>query len=89
MEKQCGICFRDVKSTSKHHIKPKSRGGKNDDTVPACKTCHRQVHALYTEKELALMSFEDLLKQPDMSKYLKWIRGRKGEFKAKRSKRRR
>lgn len=88
MEKQCGICLRRVKSTSKHHIKPKSRGGTHGDTVPACKTCHRQVHALYTEKELSKMSFEELLDHEDMSKYLKWIRGRKGDFKAKRSNRR-
>lgn len=73
---QCPLCERDVllKNLTKHHLVPKSRGGKETEKV--CRTCHRQLHALFTNKELEkeLNSVEELTANEEVQKYLKWVR---------------
>ena len=59
---------------TRHHVVPKSRGGNEIEEI--CKTCHRQVHALFGNKELAgaLHSLEELRAHPEMIKYIAWVR---------------
>lgn len=60
-----------------HHLVPKSRKGK--ETVLLCRNCHRQIHALYTEKELerAFGTLDALLAAERLQPWIAWVRKRK------------
>lgn len=70
----CALCERQVSKLSKHHIIPKSKGGK--DTVGLCSPCHSTLHAFFTNGTLAaeMNTIEALREQPTIQDYLKWIR---------------
>ena len=57
VEKRCELCERSEIELTKHHIIPKEEGGTEKDIVMICSDCHRQIHALYTNQELALRLF--------------------------------
>ncbi|MNP73887.1 hypothetical protein D3C76_1706730 [compost metagenome] len=59
-----------------HHLVPKEHGGTFGPTAKLCKPCHKQIHALYTNDELAvrLSSLEALQADEQIARYLKWIR---------------
>jgi len=88
---RCPICLHEYspRETSKHHLVPKSRGG--TDTQPLCNACHKQIHAVYTEKELEANfgSIEELLQAEKLQSWIRWIRKRKptGKIRVKTSKR--
>jgi hypothetical protein len=44
--------------------------------------CHRQVHALFTETELAtrFSTVEALLQQPEVQKFVAWVRNKPPAF---------
>ena len=56
-----------------HHLVPKSRGGV--ETVILHRLCHRQIHALLTETQLArhYASIEALKAHPEIAKFIAWI----------------
>lgn len=77
----CQLCQRDVERITTHHLKPKSRKRKNEKvsnlpTALLCPACHRQIHALFTNIELAsdFDSVEKLSTEPRMQKFIAWIR---------------
>lgn len=72
----CALCGRTGVSTTVHHLVPKEMGGSHDPTVPLCYPCHKQLHALYTNEELAarLSSIAALQADEQISRYLRWIR---------------
>lgn len=73
----CPLCGReDLPGLTEHHVVPKSRGGK--DTISICRDCHRQVHALFDNKtlECKFSSIEDLKKNPNVIKFIKWIKNK-------------
>lgn len=78
-EHNCPLCERDVEYsyTSKHHIIPKSQKGK--ETVRICRDCHRQIHAVFTNKQLKrdYCTIEALRESEQMGKYINWISKRK------------
>ncbi len=49
----CPLCVRETPSerTVKHHLKPRSKKGKI--TTLLCRDCEKQIHKLFTNKELA------------------------------------
>lgn len=81
---KCPICQRELGNinTSKHHLKPKSQGGKHTDTVMLHNICHRKIHSLFTEKELKndYDSIEKLLANEDIQKFVKWVAKKAPEF---------
>lgn len=83
----CELCNRETDKLFKHHIIPKIKGGSKGDILLCCLNCSQQVHMLFTEHELATMSIEILKSTPQMRKYLKWIRKRKGNFAMRQSNR--
>lgn len=89
----CELCQREVDLYTVHHLVPKSRGGKFGPTANLCPTCHRQLHALFTETTLAeeLNSIALLRANPQVNSYLKWVRKQKsaGGFKVRRANNRR
>jgi len=75
---RCEICGRNVPAAliTQHHLTPKEKGGKAEHRVPVCRPCHKQVHALYGNTDLAkLYSTIDVLRQaPEMRHFIKWVR---------------
>lgn len=62
--------------TTLHHLTPKELGGTFLPTARLCQPCHKQIHALYTNEELAarLPTLEALQLDDQIARYLKWIR---------------
>lgn len=50
----CELCERKEVLLTGHHLIPVSKGGKDGPQAQLCQPCHSQVHALYTNEELAV-----------------------------------
>lgn len=74
----CELCDRDMERLTTHHLVPKMKGGKHGPQARICPTCHRQVHALFSEGTLArkLNSIDALKTDPQIGNYLSWVRKR-------------
>lgn len=73
----CELCKReDIPKITEHHLTPREVGGANMPVAYLCEACHKQIHALYTNKELAMrLNTIDLLESDDkISKYLRYIK---------------
>lgn len=73
----CELCKRKgVPKVTEHHLIPREEGGKDGEVAWLCENCHRQIHALYTNKELAvnLNTLNSLENDEQVIKYLKYIR---------------
>ena len=85
----CELCQRESLRFTSHHLVPRSKGGKFGPQVKLCPTCHRQLHAMFSEATLAkeLNSIEALRTNAEFSAYLKWARRQKGptSFRVRRS----
>lgn len=70
----CELCLRESVRLTEHHLVPRSRGGKYGPKANLCPTCHRQLHAMFSEKTLAneLNTIERLRADPQFAAYLKW-----------------
>lgn len=75
----CELCLREVERYTVHHLVPRAEGGRFGPTARLCATCHRQLHAMFTESTLAreLNSLDAIRGNPEMRKYLKWVRKQK------------
>ena len=73
---RCELCLRDEVERTIHHLTPREFGGGPEDTSKLCIPCHKQIHALYLNSELAirLNTIEKLQDDPEMKKYLNWIK---------------
>jgi len=73
----CELCRRHVprRLITQHHVKPKSEGGRHSHKTPLCKPCHKQVHATFSNKELAKLydDMEALRNAESLQPFLKWI----------------
>ena len=76
MKGKCALCERDGVLLTEHHLTPREMGGASKPTAYLCIPCHKQVHALYTNEELALrLHTVPLLKDdPQLQRYLSWIK---------------
>ena len=77
----CRLCGRMAPHSDymeKHHLTPKSKGGKN--TASVCVDCAVQVHLLFTNNELrdSLNTIALLRAHPRVQKWIAWVRKRKG-----------
>jgi hypothetical protein len=78
----CPLCEREIPTAQRdaHHLIPKSKGGR--ETQFLHRICHRQIHALFTENELAnhYHSVENLLQHAEMLKFVAWIKTKPNHF---------
>ena len=78
----CALCDRAIAPGLRdaHHLLPKSRGGTS--TVLMHRACHKHIHALFTETQLArhYASVEALKAHPDMAKFIAWVKGKPDAF---------
>jgi len=86
---ECELCQREVDRYTVHHLVPRARGGRFGPKAKLCPTCHRQLHAMFTEATLAeeLNSIALLRANPQVNSYLRWVRKQKsaGGFKVRRA----
>lgn len=73
---QCELCEREGVEITEHHLIPREEGGGKLAKANLCIPCHKQIHALYTNKELALRlnTIQDLKRDEKISKFIRWIR---------------
>ncbi|MBU3112308.1 HNH endonuclease [Clostridium lacusfryxellense] len=88
MNGKCALCEREGTQLTKHHLLPKEEGGTVDNIVLLCEACHRQIHALYINKELSvrLNTIEKLKVDSKINKYIKFIKKQPASKKVKISK---
>jgi hypothetical protein len=81
--KICALCEREIPKPhiEAHHMTPKSKGG--EETQLLHSVCHRQIHALLTETELAkhFNTIHALQQHPDVKKFVGWIKTKPLDFK--------
>lgn len=73
----CQICERELgsKNISKHHLVPKSRGGRDGETIMIHNICHQKIHSVFTEKELCekYNTVDKLRSSEEIEKFIKWV----------------
>ena len=81
----CCLCGRDMLSgrmVDRHHYIPRSQGGK--EWVWMHKICHRKLHSMWTEKQLAkdpiLRAPELMASHPDLASFITWVRKHPSDF---------
>jgi 5-methylcytosine-specific restriction endonuclease McrA len=78
----CPLCERPIPAAQRdaHHLVPRSHGGRHTEYLH--RICHRQLHALFTEAELAhsYHSVEALLAHPQVQRFVRWVRTRPPGF---------
>src|SRR5689334_9888864 len=77
----CGLCGREVpgRMITLHHLTPKQKGGKAEHRTPLCSPCHKQLHATFSNTDLARTydSIESLRAAMPLQPFLRWIRKQK------------
>ncbi len=79
----CPICGRDMidgPSVDRHHWVPRTKGGREMELLHLI--CHRMIHRLFSEKELAT-TYSDpaaILKHPDIQRFVAWVRRQPPEY---------
>jgi hypothetical protein len=79
----CPLCGREMwagPSVDRHHFVPKSQGGAESEYLH--KICHRKLHSMFTEKELAreFSTAEAVREHPEIQKFLKFLRHKPPDF---------
>lgn len=78
----CELCDRPIPTALRdaHHLTPKSRGGVT--TVFLHRACHKQVHAVFTETELARLypTPQALRAHPEMARFIHWVQNKPNDF---------
>jgi hypothetical protein len=78
----CPLCDRAIPKSQRdaHHLVPKSKGGRQTEFLH--RVCHRQIHALLTETELARQyaTVEALLAHPEMQAFVAWVKTKPDDF---------
>lgn len=82
VEPLCPLCGRPIPPSQQdaHHWVPKSKGGRNTSVLH--RICHRQIHALFSETELAqrYSDPQSLLAHPQMARFAAWVAGKPPGF---------
>lgn len=78
----CPLCERVIPPAQRdrHHLVPKSKGGRQTEFLH--RICHRQIHALLTEAELARHydTVEALLQHPELLAFVAWVKTKPEDF---------
>jgi hypothetical protein len=79
----CVLCGRPLaKPFNKHHLIPKSRGGKHTPTVLLHKICHDKIHSVLTEKELKhyYHTIERIKQVEEIDTFITWVSKKPDDF---------
>lgn len=83
----CPLCERPIPRQARqsvHHLTPKLKGGARGATVRLHQICHSAIHARYSEAEIArrLSDVEALRTDPEIARFLDWVRDKPDDFHA-------
>lgn len=78
----CPICERPIPVSQRdaRHLIPKSKSGKTTEYLH--RICHKQIHALFSEAELAQQYHhaQILREHPEMKKFIRWVENKPDSF---------
>ena len=78
----CPLCDRVIPDEQQdaHHLVPKSKGGKI--TVCLHRICHEQIHATFTNAQLAksFSTIDAILQDPAMQTFVAWVKSKPPGF---------
>lgn len=77
----CPLCDRQLgQNIDEHHLIPKTFKGK--ETVTLHKICHRKVHSVFTERELAnyYNTIERLREHSEIQKFIAWVAKKEPDY---------
>jgi len=78
----CPMCERVIPDDQQdeHHLVPKSKGGKK--TVCLHRICHDQIHAIFTDAQLAkkFSTIEAILEDPAVQTFVAWVKNKPPGF---------
>lgn len=81
----CPLCERPIPRSEQdaHHLVPKSKGGRHTEVLH--RICHKQIHALLTEAELARShhTVEALRAHPELAAFVAWVRSKPPGFRGR------
>ncbi len=71
----CGRAFPPAALT-RHHCRPRSKGGTVEDVELICSQCHGMIHATFTNDTLAAVypTVEQLRRAPELAAFIRWVR---------------
>jgi hypothetical protein len=79
----CPLCGRALgRRRERHHLVPRLKGGR--ETVTLHPICHRKIHTVFSEAELAraYASVEALRAHPEVARFAAWLDGKPADFHA-------
>ena len=82
-EDRCWLCERPLgRRVQQHHPVPKSKKGR--ETVPVHPICHKTVHKVFSNAELARFGDDraQLLENEELANFLRWIADKPPDFNA-------
>lgn len=70
----------DGPSVDRHHWIPRTKGGREMDWLHL--VCHRMIHRLFSEKELATAYSDPAVVRghPDIQRFIAWVRRQPAEY---------
>lgn len=77
---QCELCERQMDKLTVHHLIPRQKTKRKKVepglTINICSACHKQIHTLFDNTRLAvdLNSIQRLKNEPQMHKFLSWVK---------------
>ena len=80
---RCALCERPLGARVEwHHLVPRSQGGR--ETAPVHPICHRTIHALVGNVELAraFADIDALRAREDVARFVRWIADKPPDFHA-------
>jgi 5-methylcytosine-specific restriction enzyme A len=83
----CALCDRPIPPgarASRHHLTPRLKGGARLGTVLLHAICHNAIHARFNEAELTrrLCDIPSLRAEPEIARFLDWLRDKPPDFHA-------
>lgn len=92
----CALCQRSGVEITRHHLIPRTyhrdfrrKQGYSREilnrTIPVCPPCHRHIHQVFTEKQLArqVNTLEQLRAEPEIQRFVAWIQTKRADLKVK------
>lgn len=74
----CALCGRPflLGQLTKHHCRPREKGGTKEDIELLCAECHGMVHATFTNATLATLypTIASLRHAPELALFVRWVR---------------
>ena len=69
----CGRTMIDGPSVDRHHIIPRSRGGR--DWIWIHRVCHKKIHSVLSLRDLMrdFQDLDDLKAEPEIAKFVRWV----------------